>query len=184
MSQEIPSEEIEVWIRPFFNGIENEFSHIYSEVEGLKDMIEFSVASMDFSKTEQWMFDAARASSIEKIYSGIERILIRIGIRIDGYFPPNSGAGNREALDRLSVEMPVSDWVDIRPAVISEETLKILHDLRRFRRQERGTYGCQIDSLNIAENAEKAIAIVPVVKAEVDQFKINLATLEYFKCNK
>lgn len=145
-------------------------------------MIEIS--RVNLSENEKWMFDIARASAIEKIYSGFERILTRIGIKIDGYFPPNTGAGNRELLDRLSVEMPMSDRVGIRPTVISEETLKILHDLRRFRRQERGTYSCQIDSLNIEENAETTIAIVSIIKDEVDRFKINLATREYEQAEK
>jgi hypothetical protein len=171
--------EIEEMDRPFFKGIENEFSHINTEVNGLKAMTEISVSEINFSKIEKWVVDAARARSIEKIYSGIERILIRIGIEIDGILPSEGGVGNRDLLDRMSVEMQVTDFIAIRPPVISEKTLKILHELMRFRRLERGTYGFMIGSLNLDENAEKAMAIVPVFKAEVDRFKANLAKREY-----
>ncbi len=67
----------------------------------------------------------------------------------------------------------------IMPAVIGEETLKILHELLRFRRLERGTYGFMMGSLHLEEMTEKTIAIVPVVKSEIDQFKANLAKRSY-----
>ncbi len=66
-----------------FTDINEEFSNINIQMEELKGAIEYS-RSNRLTDTEKWVFETACASSIEKIYSGIERVLIWIGIEIDG----------------------------------------------------------------------------------------------------
>jgi hypothetical protein len=145
----------------------------------LKSVIEYSRANghQQVSETEKWIFETVCASSIEKIYSGIERVLIWIGIVIDGNLQPDGELGNKVTLDRMAEE--IQGVYGIRPAVISHETLKILHELRLFSAKERDSYGFMVGSLNLEENAEKVIAIVSVVSNEINYFKAELAMREF-----
>ncbi len=57
MSQDLPPVEIGTFDRPFFKGIENEFSNINIETDSLKSMI--GISGIMLSKTEKWVFDVA-----------------------------------------------------------------------------------------------------------------------------
>jgi hypothetical protein len=175
-------EHIASMARPFFKGIENEFEHIYEEAANLKKMIEMygSKHPDELAHAEKFMFDGARASMIGKVYSGLERILIKICIEIDEYHPKDSMTAKRDALERLSIEMDVPGPLGHRPAVISNDSKKVLNELMKFRRATRGCYTVQLVHLDLAGNAAKVLGIVPVVKAEVDRFKIDITRQEYF----
>lgn len=160
-----------------FRDIDEEFSNINIQMEELMGAIEYSSANRQ-TDTEKWVFETACASSIEKIYSGIERILIRIGIEIDGATGSVSRTDDELIDEAMLDSMAEEIQGGVRPAVISPETLKILHELRLFSAEERDSYGFEVGSLNLEENAEKVIAIVPVVINELNYFKAEIARID------
>ncbi len=169
-------------VRPFFQGIDNEFTHMYKEADNLKKLIEIygSKDQEELTKTEKWMFNAARANTTSKIITGLERILIRISIEVDDHHPADTMAGKRDMLDRLSNEMPLPGPLGHRSAVINDNTKEIMIELLKFRRAQRGCYTAQLVHLDLKGAAEQVLAVVSIVKSEVDQFKISLARQEYF----
>ncbi len=174
-------EHITSMARPFFQGIDNEFELTNTEAVNLKELIKLygSKHTDELSKVEKYVFNAARAKLTVNIYNGLERILFRICGEVDEQFPLDTMASKRDALERLSMEMPVPGPLGRRPAVISAETKEVLNELMKFRRAQQGCYTAQLVHLDLAGNAEKVIGIVGVVKAEVDRFKIELAKLDY-----
>ncbi len=157
-----------------FKDIDEEFSNIKIQMEDLKGAIEYSTSRANRqTDIEKWIFETVCPSSIEEIYSGIERVLIRIGIEIGGAIRTDDELINEAMLNSMAEEIPGG----VRPAVISHETLKMLNELRLFSVQARDTYGYMVGSLNLEENAEKVIAIVPVVINEINSFKTEIARI-------
>lgn len=83
---------------------------------------------------ERWVYVNAVASGIEKVYSGIEKALVRIAREIDGHVPDGPD-WHMTLLRRLSRPVP-----DGRPRVLSSETTRQLDRLRAFRHRERNSY--------------------------------------------
>jgi hypothetical protein len=83
---------------------------------------------------ERWLYVSAIASGIEKIYTGIEKALVRIARNIDRNVPEGPD-WHITLLRRMSRPLPEG-----RPAVLSADTKKRLDELRAFRHRERSSY--------------------------------------------
>jgi hypothetical protein len=83
---------------------------------------------------ERWIYVNAVASGIEKVYSGIEKALVRIVRDIDRHVPEGPD-WHATLLRRLARSVP-----DGRPSVLSPETRRQLDRLRAFRHRERNSY--------------------------------------------
>ena len=78
------------------------------------------------------------ASVLHDFYTGIERMLERIAIELEGELPAGHDWHAR-LLDRMTVEIE-----SVRPAVLSEETAQALRPYLRFRHLFRNIYGAQL----------------------------------------
>ena len=154
---------------PVFLDIAIELTKINAEINKLQGAIAYHENDIDGeNEIKKWMFESAGASAVEKIYSGIEKILTRIAVEIDGS-KPSGDSSHSVLLNRMGAENP-----GIRPAVISSESLDILHELRRFRRRERNIYGYMINTEKLEENIQKAMTITPIIEGEIEDFKSRL----------
>ena len=74
------------------------------------------------------------ALNLHGLYSGLERLFELVARHLDGVTPEGK-TWHRDLLQRMAQEMP-----ELRPAVISLETLRALDDYRRFRHLVRNLY--------------------------------------------
>ncbi|WP_414041588.1 hypothetical protein ACJU26_05885 [Acidithiobacillus sp. M4-SHS-6] len=94
---------------------------------------------------------AGTASTIEKVYSGMERCLKMLAQDIDGYVP-SGDSWHRDLL--VQVAHPVPGIRDI--PIISEDTLQALTVLKDFRHRERNLYGSDLVVDRVIDLAGKA----------------------------
>lgn len=92
-----------------------------------------------FRQTEDDFYMDSVALNIHGFYSGIERIFQLIARIVDGSMPQGAN-WHRVLLDQMTREIP-----DVRPAVISPETLELLEDYRGFRHVVRNVYSYNFD---------------------------------------
>jgi hypothetical protein len=105
---------------------------------------------------DAWIMLTAMAASIEKCYSGAERILKNLLQELDGSIP-SSHDWHRQLIERAASIGPHG-----RPPLFNEELSKIFHDLRSFRHRERNAY---IHDLDPAIVLEKAAVMVKAVQS-------------------
>jgi hypothetical protein len=84
----------------------------------------YEVLRASSDPVERWIHVNAVASGIEKVYSGVERGLLRIVRNIDGHVPEGAD-WHIILLRRLANPLP-----DRRPSVLSRGTTQQLDDLR------------------------------------------------------
>ncbi|GAB4461287.1 MAG: hypothetical protein Kow0070_18690 [Anaerolineales bacterium] len=89
------------------------------------------------------------ALNLHGFYSGFERIFTQIGEVVDDHLPRGDN-WHELLLRQMTEEKP-----QIRPAVISIRTGKLLDELRRFRHVVRNVYTHKFNS----ENIEKLIGV-------------------------
>lgn len=114
---------------------------------------------------ERWIHVNAVASGIEKVYSGVERGLLRIARYIDRHVPEGAD-WHIVLLRRLANPLP-----DRRPSVLSSATAQGLDDLRAFRHRERNSYVRELEPERVLDIAESLPATVTAVMADVAAFR-------------
>ena len=87
----------------------------------------------------------AIALNLHGFYTGVERIFQVIANQID-YRKPTGDKWHSELLEQMSVDLP-----GIRQAVISENTLLVLDELRRFRHVVRSVYSYQLKEQRVLD---------------------------------
>lgn len=95
----------------------------------------------------------AMASTIEKLYGGMEKCLQRIASNIDEFIPRGE-SWHRDLIDQMGLA------TDDRPPVISQGTAEGLHRLRAFRHRERNLYGGVLDRQRVLDMAGEALAVL------------------------
>lgn len=124
-----------------FKKLDNESSHL--------DNLAQRVSSEGWPKDPQdsWIMLTAMAASIERCYSGSERIIKNLLQELDGSIP-SSNDWHRQLIDRAASVGPYG-----RPPLFDGPLAKILHDLRSFRHRERNSYMNDLDPAIVLEKA-------------------------------
>jgi hypothetical protein len=132
-----------------------DFKSLSDESQRL-DKLRRKVSSDGWPKDDQaaWITLTAMASSTEKCYSGIEKILKNLLQELDGSIP-SSHDWHRQLIERAASIGPHG-----RPAILDKAFAKTLHDLRSFRHRERLSYVANLDPLIVLEKAEIATKAV------------------------
>jgi hypothetical protein len=104
------------------------------------------------------------ALNLHGFYSGLERIFLLIAEGLDNSVP--QGDNWHQA---LLLQM-VQDTLPIRPAVISQETLKNLGEYRGFRHVVRNVYTFRLDPAKLEHLVIQLPQVFSQVKAEVLAF--------------
>lgn len=103
---------------------------------------------------DAWILVTAMAASIEKCYSGAEKILKNLLQELDGSIP-TSQDWHRQLIDRAASIGPHG-----RPALFGQELAKVFHDLRSFRHRERNSYVTHLDRGIVLEKGALVIKAV------------------------
>lgn len=104
------------------------------------------------------------ALNLHGFYAGLERLFEMIGASVDGYVPQGEN-WHQLLLEQMAVEIP-----SVRPAVISDETRRILDEYRGFRHVVRNVYTFRFDPAKVQTLVEKAPARFSQVHAELLAF--------------
>lgn len=140
-------------MHPISDEIEDEFSLIAQEVAHLTLVLQRIDTGEPIGPGShaQWEVTTLCATSIEKIYTGCERIMARIAAGLDGAEIGKGDGWHRALLDRMSQPFRARD------AVLTRETLGLLDRMRAFRHRERNSYGFNLDTDIVLERACEAI---------------------------
>jgi hypothetical protein len=113
---------------------------------------------------EQDLYLDSAALNLHDFYAGLERIFRHIAANVDQSVP-SSHEWHRELLRQMNMALP-----QIRPQVISEETLKILDEFLRFRHVVQNVYAFEFDPERIERLVERLRPSFEQVQAELLAF--------------
>ncbi len=106
----------------------------------------------------------AMASTIEKLYGGMEKCLQRIAANVDE-FSPKGDSWHKDPIDQMEIA------TEDRPAVLSHDTANALHIFRAFRHRERNIYGSVLDRQRILALTEDALALLKAFRDDISKFE-------------
>lgn len=147
----------------------NELLEVERETEKLQQALSSSTFPSGSGSAEEWIDVLGFASAVEKVYSGCERVLELISKQVDKQAISKSEDWHRQLLLRMR-----NEWPDVRPPVLSDETFRLLNDLRSFRHRQRNTYGSDLDSSRVAALAKEAILLPGMLRADVEALAASL----------
>ena len=96
---------------------------------------------------DAWVFLTAMSASIQKCYSGSERIVKNVLQELDGSIP-SSNDWHRQLIERARNVGPHG-----RPPLFGDELAKVFHDLRSFRQRETNSFIQDIDPKIVLDKA-------------------------------
>jgi hypothetical protein len=156
------------------NQVNAEFHDIGVEAQQLSEYLKGIESPLPaVNSLEHWRHTHVCGSAVEKIYTGMERIMSNLAKNLDRDPVGKSGDSWHQALLlRMSNPYPA-----VRDRVVSEGTLALLNNLRAFRHRERNSYATTLDLGIVIERARDAIAAVGHLKDEMQPF-LNLPAPE------
>ena len=120
---------------------------------------------------QQVLLDAGLAQMIQSIYTAAENLLLKIAASIDGGTPARDENWHAALLARMA-----HDYPGRRPAVLSAQSLEVLHKLRGFRHVTRNTYAHELNRERLIHNAELAVQLLPLLSTDIDALERYMAS--------
>lgn len=112
----------------------------------------------------EWSHNASLADGVAAIYTGLESLLEAVAGEIDEY-APRGDASHADLVDGMALEVK-----DVRPAVLSEATRRLMHEARRFRHVVRHKYALELRRRDVARNFTLAKRLVPAFERDWRRF--------------
>lgn len=134
-------------------------------VEDLKKLVDQTATVMTkIEQTGDLDYLGTVALNLHGFYSGVEKIFQEIAVDLDGSLPEG-----RDWHQRLLRQMRV-DVPQIRPAILREETLKLMNEFCRFRHVVRNVYTFEL----IPERTQSLAGLLPtgfgMVSEDLERF--------------
>ena len=117
-----------------------------------------------FAETGDDAYLKATAYDLHGFYGGLERIFEAVASMIDGSVPGGE-SWHRDLLQQMGREMQ-----GIRPALFSEETGKVMDELRRFRHRIRDIYYFNLVPERIKALVEKLPRLSDEINTSLQDF--------------
>lgn len=155
-------------MHPIFVDIQNELKRVRQEAEFLRLAVERFCSEREnlfADPVMHWVGLSAIGSGIEKVYSGIERVMRLLAAEIDGNVPSGE-TWHQTLLSRMVSELP-----GVRPATISAATLAKLDELRSFRHRERNSYLIDLKEARVIEIAQSVPEALVSFGADLANFQ-------------
>ncbi|MGH7494617.1 MAG: antitoxin [bacterium] len=105
-----------------------------------------------------------KGSIFHDFYCGVERIFRRIADDLNGGIPAGD-SWHRDLLVDMKLDLP-----GLRPAVITEETFRVLADFLDFRHKFRNIYGFELDFEKLKVIEEKFSPAFEKIKTDISTF--------------
>lgn len=112
-----------------------------------------------------WNVTHTCASAAEKVYMGMERVMLLLVAGVDRMPLEKSPAWHSELIARLGEASPSR-----RPPILSPPLCAAVNRLRAFRHRERDGYAGDLNLLTVIERAEEALTPLARFRDEVRAF--------------
>ena len=145
----------------------NLVTRIHQELHELTRVVaraERAIQAASGRSQDQDLYIDSAALNLHDFYAGLERIFQQIGSTVDGNIPTGHN-WHRELLQQMQSDLP-----DLRPPVLSTETVGILDEFLRFRHVLRNVYAFQFDAEQIARLVTQLHPTWTKVQAELAMF--------------
>ncbi len=113
---------------------------------------------------QQNHFFNSLALNLHSFYNGLERIFEAIAHRLDPDFPSGE-RWHRDLLEQMGQEIP-----DVRPAVLSIESVKRLDEFLAFRHRVRNLYTFNLEAERLHELLERLPDAWQYVRIDIEAF--------------
>lgn len=140
---------------------------IRQELEGIERVVERAERAMAVAEQrleEQDLYLDSAALNLHDFYAGVERIFRHIAANIDRSVP-SGREWHRELLGQMNMALP-----QIRPQVISAETLQVIDEFLRFRHVVQNVYAFEFDPERIERLIQRLQPCFEQVRAELLAF--------------
>lgn len=120
---------------------------IHQELDDLESVVaraERGIQAARQRPEDQELYIDSAALNLHDFYTGLERIFQQIGATVDGKIP-DGGNWHRELLQQMQMDVP-----ELRPPVLSAESVMAVDEFLRFRHVLRNVYAFQFDPEQIA----------------------------------
>ncbi|HXY58179.1 MAG TPA: hypothetical protein VEH76_06335 [Methylocystis sp.] len=118
---------------------------------------------------DRWARTSATALGIHNVYNGIEDVMLSLALDVDGSVPVGD-ASHQDLLDQMSVAIEGK-----RPALLDQNLLQMLGELKGFRHIVRHRYGFDLDPTKVQENVERLRKAFPEFVRAVRELEQALA---------
>ena len=128
-------------------------TRIRKEVVDLEQVVSRAERAIDAARErtqDQDFYIDSAALNLHDIYAGLERVFQQIATTVDNSVPSGK-EWHRDLLRQMNVEIP-----DLRPIVLSDDTLGALDEFLRFRHVVRNVYAFSFDP----EQIERLVKLV------------------------
>ena len=115
---------------------------IRKELDDLNRIIARAKRAMDMARHHPKDLDLyidSAALNLHDVYSGVERLLKQIAATVDGNLP-SSPEWHRDLLEQMGLDLP-----QVRPPVLTAESIRNLDEYLRFRHVVRNVYTFSLD---------------------------------------
>jgi hypothetical protein len=142
-------------------------ARIHQELNDLETVVtraERGIQAAHQRSEDQDLYIDSAALNLHDFYAGLERIFQQIGAVVDGKIP---GGGNwhRELLQQMQTDVP-----ELRPPVLSAESVMAVDEFLRFRHVLRNIYAFQFDPEQIARLVKQMRPVWVTIRAELLAF--------------
>lgn len=140
---------------------------VRQELEGIERVVERAERAMAVARQrpeEQDLYLDSAALNLHDFYAGVERIFRHIAANIDRSVP-SGREWHRELLGQMNMALP-----QIRPQVISAETLQVIDEFLRFRHVVQNVYAFEFDPERIERLIQRLQPCFEQVRAELLAF--------------
>jgi hypothetical protein len=139
------------------------------EMQGQSKEIEKIYAKIEERKTRQDIANLeSLAYQLHNLYCAFEDLFKIVADNFENYIEERRKY-HRELLWRMSISIE-----GVRPALLSDESLKLLDSLRAFRHFFRHAYAYELDPKKVNIVLEDAFKLKPLYKKEIKKFLQNL----------
>ena len=138
-----------------------------ASLERVVDRAERAIAAARARPEEQDLYLDSAALNLHDFYAGLERIFRQIAVTVDQSIP-SGPEWHRELLRQMNVALP-----QMRPQVISEETIKTIDEYLRFRHVVQNVYSFEFEP-------ERIEHLVRCLRPSFEQVRVELLAFAEF----
>ena len=144
------------------------YTRIGEEVEDIEQTVQLALEAGEGTRRfsdQQAHFLNSLALNLHSFYNGLERIFETISRRLDPTFPSGE-RWHRDLLEQMGQEIP-----EVRPAVLSDESVEKLDEFLAFRHSVRNLYTFNLEIERLYELLERLPDAWQNARSDIEEFR-------------
>jgi len=134
------------------------------DLERLISKANRAIATARHNPRDMDLYIDSASLNLHDVYSGFERIFKQIAATVDGNMP-SSPDWHRELLEQMGLDMP-----NIRPPILTSNTIRLLDEYLRFRHVVRNVYTFSFDPERVGRLVKDLEPIFKIIRQELSDF--------------